>query len=73
MLSDARRTFLTAPDLAVLPQRIRDRIRERDWANELLLRSIQLAVIVTFCVIYAVSPKTHPDGAMAIAPYVLAA
>ncbi|MVA96414.1 adenylate/guanylate cyclase domain-containing protein [Nitratireductor sp. CAU 1489] len=72
MLSDARRTFLSTPDLSSLPTRIHDRIRERDWANELLLRSIQLTIIAIFCVIYAVSPKTHPDGAMAIAPYVLA-
>ncbi|GIL02080.1 MAG: adenylate cyclase [Alphaproteobacteria bacterium] len=68
----AWQNFLRRPDLSGLPPRVVDRIREREWANEVLLRSIQLSIILIFWVIYAVSPKTYPDDTIAPVPYVLA-
>lgn len=67
------RNFLVFPDLSALPARVREQIRKRDFANERLLRFIQLAIILVFCFIYAVSPKTHPPGAFVPVPFVLAA
>ena len=61
-LAFARRNFLKRPDLSGLPPRVRAAIAEREWANELLLRSIQLAIILMFCLIYTVSPKTYPKA-----------
>ena len=65
--------FLRRPDLSGLPPRVRKAIAEREWANELLLRSIQLTIILIFCFIYTISPKTFPDDTTAPVPYVLGA
>ncbi|MCG6857411.1 MAG: adenylate/guanylate cyclase domain-containing protein [Salaquimonas sp.] len=67
------RDFLKRPDLSGLPPRVRAAIAEREWANELLLRSIQLTIILIFCFIYTISPKTYPDDTVAPVPYVLGA
>ena len=66
-----RRIFLTGADLSRLPPRVRERIAARDWANEILLRSIQLIVILLFCFIYVISPKTSPVGSFSPTPFVL--
>lgn len=66
-----QRSFLKAPDLSALPPRVRQQVRERDFANERLLRFIQLSIILVFCIIYAISPKTHPPGAFVPVPFVL--
>lgn len=71
MLDHARRGFLSRPDISALPRRVRARIRQREWANELLLRTIQLGIAIFFCFIYVISPKTYPDEAFAPAPLVL--
>ncbi len=65
-------SFLKTPDLSGLPPRVRDAIRRREWANEILLRAIQLIIISIFCFIYTISPKTSPEGIFTPAPYVLA-
>lgn len=65
-------SFLKTPDISGLPVRVREAIRRREWANEILLRAIQLTIISMFCFIYAISPKTSPDGTFTPAPYVLA-
>ncbi|MGI9401006.1 MAG: adenylate/guanylate cyclase domain-containing protein, partial [Rhizobiaceae bacterium] len=65
-------SFLKKPDISGLPLRVREAIRRREWTNELLLRTIQLTIISIFCFIYAISPKTSPDGIFTPAPYVLA-
>lgn len=65
--------FLASPSLDALPQRVQEQIRKRDHANETLLRLIQLFIIVMFCFIYAISPKTHPPGAIVPVPFVLGA
>lgn len=67
------RNFLAAPKLQALPDRVREQIRQRDHANETLLRCIQLFIILLFCFIYAISPKTHPPGAIVPVPFVLGA
>lgn len=67
------RNFLAAPKLQALPDRVREQIRQRDHANETLLRCIQLFIILLFCFIYAISPKTHPPGAIVPVPLVLGA
>ncbi|MEZ5799717.1 MAG: hypothetical protein R3D29_03525 [Nitratireductor sp.] len=66
-----RQNFFSRPDLTALPARIRLSISQREWANEVLLRVIQLVVIVMFCVIYAASPATRPQGSFSPVPYVL--
>ncbi len=73
LLKTASRNFLSRPDFSGLPPRVRAAIAEREWANELLLRSIQLAIILIFCFIYTISPKTYPDDTVAPVPYVLGA
>ena len=41
------RNFLAAPKLQALPDRVREQIRQRDHANETLLRCIQLRDHIT--------------------------
>lgn len=65
--------FFHRPDLSVLPPRVRKAIRRREWSNEILLRSIQLGIILLFCFIYAISPKTSTGDTFVPTPYVLAA
>jgi adenylate cyclase len=61
------------PDVGTLPDAIRRRIAERDWASERLLRGIQLLIIVFFGALYTVSPKTFEAGSLSPTPFVLAA
>ena len=56
-----------------LPERVRAAIDERERANEIMARLIQLAIVLMFSVIYAISPKTSPDEAFSPVPYVLGA
>ena len=65
-------SFFRSPRLADLPARVREAITRREWANELLVRSIQMLVVLLFCLIYAISPKTSPDGVFSPVPWVLA-
>ena len=67
------RVLRGGPDASTLPEAIRRRIAERDWASERLLRGIQLLIIVFFGVLYAVSPKTFEEGSLSPTPFVLAA
>ncbi|MEO4041799.1 adenylate/guanylate cyclase domain-containing protein [Hoeflea sp. CAU 1731] len=67
-----RETLFGAPDIASLPERVQEDVERKEWANEVFLRLIHLAIIILFCMIYTVAPKTFPDGAFAPAPYVLA-
>ncbi len=64
-------SFVKPPALADLPPRVQQAISRREWSNELLARFIQTMVIIMFCVIYAISPKTSPDGAFSPVPWVL--
>ena len=73
MFDYIRQNFLKSPEMSELPPAVQERIAKREWGNELLLRGIQLAIILIFCFIYAISPKTYPEGSFAPAPFVLGA
>ena len=45
-----------------LPERVREAIQSQGDATERLIGWIQLAVVLTFATLYAVSPKTFPAG-----------
>ncbi len=63
--------FLHAPDRTKLPRRVTTAIHERERANEILARIIQLAIVLLFGFIYVISPKTSPAEAFYPVPYVL--
>jgi adenylate cyclase len=63
--------FLSAPDRSKLPTRVIRAIHEREQANEILARIIQLAIVALFGFIYIISPKTSPEEAFYPVPYVL--
>ena len=57
-----------------LPARIRDAIRVQQESSEILIGWIQLAIVLTFTVLYLLSPKPHGDTVMATAePWILGA
>lgn len=45
---------------ALLPDRVRSAIQEQGDATERLIGWVQLAVVLTFATLYAISPKTFP-------------
>lgn len=51
---------LAGADEGRLPARVRQAIQQQGDATERLIGWIQLAVVVTFAILYAVSPKTFP-------------
>lgn len=59
-------------DESLLPDVVRRRIAERDWANERLLRLIQLLIISFFILLYALAPKPSEGASMSATPFVLA-
>ncbi len=56
-----------------LPERVLAAIAERERANEIVARLIQLSIVILFSLIYTISPKTSPDEAFSPVPYVLGA
>ncbi|MCF6320830.1 MAG: adenylate/guanylate cyclase domain-containing protein [Rhizobiaceae bacterium] len=66
-----RENFLTSPDRKKLPHRVLVAIHDRERANEILARIIQLTIVLLFTFIYIISPKTSPDEAFYPVPYVL--
>lgn len=52
------RSFLFGPATASLPQRVQDAIREQQDRSERLTGWIQLAVVLLFGTLWAISPKT---------------
>lgn len=66
-----RENFLTSPNRSKLPNRVLVAIHERERANEILARIIQLAIVLLFSFIYFISPKTSPTEAFYPVPYVL--
>ena len=65
--------FLTSRDLKSLPDRVRETLRARERANEILVRIIQLAIVLMFSVLYGLATKTGQQAAFQPVPYVLAA
>ncbi len=63
--------FLRSPKRENLPKRVLLALHERERANEVLARIIQLAIVLLFTFIYFISPKTSPDDAFYPVPYVL--
>ena len=63
--------FLHSPDRSKLPRSVIHAIHERERANEVLARIIQLAIVLLFGFIYIISPKTSPAEAFYPVPYVL--
>lgn len=62
------------PDDSGVSQRLTAAIGEQQDASERLIGWIQLAVVITFGTLYAVSPKTYSDQARIVpVPYALAA
>ncbi len=47
-----------------LPARIRDAIRAQQESSEILIGWIQLAIVLTFTVLFLLSPKPHGDSVM---------
>jgi len=61
-------------DETELPGRVRDAIRSQGDATERLIGWVQLAVVLTFATLYAISPKTFPaDQAFQPVPWVIGA
>ena len=57
-----------------LPGRLRDAIRRQQESSEIVVGWIQLSIVVTFCVLYALSPKPYTaDLVFAPEPWVLGA
>lgn len=63
--------FIRSPNRTKLPHRVLVAIHDRERANEILARIIQLAIVVMFSGIYLISPKTSPAEAFYPVPYVL--
>lgn len=64
-------TLLKSADLKSLPLQVQEKIRQREWFNEIVLRSIQLTVISLFITIYTISPKTTSGDSLVFTPYFL--
>ncbi|WP_419908122.1 adenylate/guanylate cyclase domain-containing protein [Hoeflea sp.] len=65
--------FRRGARLDQLPERVRAALDDRERANEIMARIIQLMIVLLFSGIYFVSPKTSPDEALSPVPYVLGA
>lgn len=62
------------PDATRLPLRVRVAIQRQQESSEVLIGWIQLGVVVSFAILYTLSPKTFTEDAeFAPVPWVLAA
>jgi len=73
VFQDFYRDVTDKPSTETLPSRVRDSIKARDDASEVLIKIFQLVVVVFFGVLYALSRKTDAGTAFSPVPYVLAA
>ncbi len=66
--------FARPQDPYVLPERLKTTIRQQQERSEVLISLIQLLIVTTFGLLYAVSPKTFSeDVTFAPVPWVLSA
>lgn len=65
--------FRNTKRLDALPRRVQEALQERERANEIMARLIQLTIVILFSAIYIISPKTSPDEAFSPVPFVLGA
>ena len=65
--------FLSSKDLSTLPERIQYSLRQRERANEIVVRIIQLTIVVMFSTLYSLAAKTGSTAEFEPVPFVLAA
>lgn len=63
--------FLRSRDLSTLPGRVQHALRERERANEVMVRIIQLMIVLMFSVLYSLATKTGHAADFQPVPYVL--
>ncbi len=59
--------------MSTLPERVQLALRQRERANEVVVRIIQLAIVVMFSTLYSLAAKTGQAADFQPVPYVLAA
>lgn len=59
--------------MSLLPARVQVSLRERERANEVVVRIIQLAIVIMFSVLYSLAAKTSQEANFQPVPYVLSA
>ena len=59
--------------MSALPERVQASLRERERANEVLVRIIQLGIVVMFSTLYLLATKTGQEADFQPVPYVLGA
>ncbi len=68
-----KENFLSSRDLNALPERVLVTIKEREQANEVLARIIQLMIVLMFSILYSLATKTGNQASFQPVPYVLTA
>lgn len=59
--------------MSLLPERVQLALRQRERANEVLVRIIQLVIVVMFSTLYSFATKTSQEADFQPVPYVLGA
>ena len=59
--------------MSMLPERVQHALRQRERANEVVVRIIQLAIVIMFSTLYSLAAKTGQAADFQPVPYVLAA
>jgi len=65
--------FLSSRDMKLLPERVQKALRERERANEVMVRIFQLVIVVMFLSLYSLAAKTGQQADFQPVPYVLSA
>lgn len=73
VLDYVKNSFTKSNDLNSLPERVRLTLSERERANEVLVRIIQLVIVVMFSTLYSLAAKTGQEADFQPVPYVLSA
>ncbi len=66
-------SFLRSKDMSTLPERVQHSLKQRERANEVVVRIIQLTIVVMFSTLYSLAAKTGQTTDFQPVPYVLAA
>lgn len=64
-------SFLRSRDMNQLPERVQISLRQRERANEVVVRIIQLAIVLMFSILYSLAAKTSQEANFHPVPYVL--
>ncbi|MBX2885443.1 MAG: adenylate/guanylate cyclase domain-containing protein [Granulosicoccus sp.] len=64
-------SFFRSMDMSMLPERVQRSLRQRERANEVVVRVFQLAIVVMFSTLYSLSVKTGQATDFQPVPYVL--